>query len=413
MNVSLALVEHSPRLQCANFFILFSESFVDSSTIKINLKSDCVIISLKEHDTHDQIVIDLTSVGLQININSLCLLIIKNNLVSFRVNTNNFQNELVLLSAPKDDSTNFSTYKPKLNIHTENSFRVICANCTAQLSDLLKFQRFLELPSENMDISDWFCHRRAQPSKDELKNNCNHSETDTEDIHSKSEATSLNRCVRNNDLLYGNFCIEINIDHLKLCLIDTENKTIHCKRCFKHIGEQLESTSAAKLWDSNFKICLSASPDDSVRFFSGSSLFSKFMLIIQRILFDFQMLEHQIQKLLFHAKTSDGFTKYLFIQIVSKTFDLLKTNENRCVSSETQKISLHRISGFKCLFRCETNADQALVCFWQRDINVSGAQISTEMFECVEKRLLTYAKCIPERYRENNGFYLSYLIDDF
>lgn len=409
MNTPNILIEHLPRLQCANFFLLFKNPFADNASVNVHLKSNC-IIAYFDGDASKKITIELQSVGLQIQINSLSLLIVKKNLVSFRVNTSKeFYNEILPVGPSVDALNNYSSPKLELNVRPNDKLKIICDNCSAVLSDLLSFRRLLELPSENMDQSDWFCHKHPPPNSQTKSSSDDHS------CHYQTKE----RCETSNnfsdhlqdecDLLYGNFYILLNLDVFKHILFDDQKKVVHCRRCLKHLGEY-QRDKTVKLWDNNVKVKLSTKEENtSMSFFRSQSLFKNFIFILEKVLSDFQALGYQMQKLLFNAKHLDGSTRYLFIQIVTKKLELFRTKKTNV---DENIISLRHISGLKCLFRSETNSDQALLRFWQNDINVSGGQISIEMFDCVVEQLLKYSEFVPERFRENNGFYLSYVIDE-
>lgn len=419
MNTPNILIEHMPRLQCANFFLLFKNPFADNASVNVHLKTNCIVVYF-DGDHTNQMSIELASIGLQIQINSLSLLIVKKNLVSFRVNTSKeFHNEILPMSTV-DALNNYSSPKLELNVCPNDVFKIFCGNCSAILTDFLTFRRLLELPSENMSQSDWFCHRGApkQPSKSSNDESASHSCQHEVHTHEQND-TNANFCDRVQDgcdLLFGNFYILLSFDVLKSVLLDEQTKVVHCKRCLKHLGES-QRDKTIKLWDINFKIQLSAKEESTPKpntnfctsFFRSQSLFKSFVLILQKVISDFHALGYPIQKLLFNAKNLDGATKYLFIQMVTKNLELFMTKDTNV---RQNVISLRHTSGLKCLFRSEINSDQALLRFWQNDINVSGGQISIEMFDCVVEQLLRYSEFVPERYRENNGFFLSYVVDE-
>lgn len=385
MNIENILIEHFPRLKCANFFILFDKNFDDISSVRVHLRPMEIFVRFdNDHST----TIDLGSLAVRIQINSLSLLIAKNNLISFRINiASSFREEILPVNSNIEPN---AMKQLSLTINTDMEHTIICDNCSGPLSKAMQFRRILELPSENMDSNDWFCHKPDVSS-------CNGHQ------HQVFNATQLTPT--ENDLLYGNFFALFNRKHIINIQINSQYRMVHCKRCLHHIGECV-GDSAIKFWNGNIKIIQTDCNGIPKRLFTNSeSLFRNFLDIVDRISYDYQMLGRQTLKLLFEASSSKG-TTFLFIQTMARNLELYQLDKQ---SENTNRATMNRIDGIKCLFLCEENTDPMLVQFWQKDINVLCAQISIGMLDASVEHLQILSKYVPEQFRMNNGFCLSYL----
>lgn len=412
LNIQNILVEHFHRLKCANFYLLFDTAFVDIASVRVHLRPTEIRVRL--NDTRI-VTIELASIAMEIQINSLSLLIVRGNLISFRINTStcdSFQREIVPLQCVDENATADSTLQLDVNVDANEEFNIICDTCSGPLTGTLCFRRVLELPSENMDLNEWFCHRphdsRSAPPEPSHHNpqQCSHTSdaAKTKDPNEKYNVTKFTPA--DGDLLYGNFFVLVQLKKMRNISVDANSQMIHCRRCFKHIGESIKNQSA-RLWNGNVRMHRN---DVSHRLFGGVSDFMNFLFIVDRISKDFQLLGRRSQKLLFEAQDFSGVAKFLFIHLMAKTVEIYQMENSADINEDY--ITLVSIEGTKCLFRCERNSDQALLQFWQNDVNVVSAQLSIEMLECVVDRLVVYSKFVPETYRMNNGFCLSYLCRD-
>lgn len=389
MNIENILIEHFPRLKCANFFVLFDKNFDDISSVRVHLRPTEIFVRFdNDHST----TIDLGSLDVRIQINSLSLLIAKNNLISFRINiASSFREEIL----PVNSNIEPNAFKQlSLNVTADVDLTMSCDNCSGPLSKPMRFRRILELPSENMDSNDWFCHKPDTSS-------CNGHQP-----HPVLGATQLTPTA--NDLLYGNFFALIHRCHIINIQINSQQRMVHCKRCLNHIGEGV-GDSAVKFWNGNIKITQTDGKRSIERLFTDSdSLFRNFLVIVDRISYDYQMLGRQTLKLLFEARSSKG-TTYLFIQTMARNLELYQLDKRSENANRPTVATICRVDGIKCLFLCEENTDQILLEFWQKDINVLSAQISIGMLDASVEHLQILSKYVPEQFRMNNGFRLSYL----
>lgn len=431
------LVEHWPLLQCVNILIRFTEKLTngtDSITVSVT-KTE---ISLQYDDS------PLTTIQLadyfELQTHSLSLLMIEQNYVSFRLNTNTddrFGMEYIV----RDDCSvrNPLTGEPfrlQMSILPNDQFSIACDNCTCPLSKQLAFQRILELPSENLDLNEWFCHKPHQL----LDVNDNSEMPNGNECSSSSSvaAAALKQFNANKfepqtmDLLHGHFFVVIAID--KLANVKQRNDTIYCRRCLQHIGEMHRQTSA-KIWNENVRVvrsnneqrsAASALAIDGDRLFDRSaSLFANFMFIIRKTLQDFNFAHdvgmRPMNKILFEAKSTDGHhCRYLFVQILKRNLNVYvsrrqQSEEELDNDATSRMVRLDHVDAMKIQFRtveqCEQRASCALLDFWQNDAGVVQYQISRRMFGVAAKRLYTNSELVAECYRHSNeGFLLSYVM---
>lgn len=407
MDISNVLIEHLPRLKCANFFILFSRTLADISLVRVHLRPTEISVHF---DSRRSTIIDLATLSVHIQIDSLSLLIAKNNLISFRINiASGFREEI--LSTPADD---LRLQSVRLSVLPNEQFHVICGNCSGPLSDLLAYRRILELPSENMDANDWFCHKHdADDSSHQHRCNGDQPQPAISDFKSLASLTASDA-----DLLFGNFFALFNCTRFTNIHVNTSHKQTHCRRCLHHIGVCINNNKTLKLWNNSIKIRKpsgDSAPSPSHRLFGDSaSTLADFLTIVNRITYDFQMLGRQTLKLLFDAQSATGTTTFLFIQTMARNLELYQmlSNVQDAHDANRTQVTMNRIAGIKCLFLCEESADAAFVSFWQQDVSVITATISIQMLECVVDRLQNVSKYVPEQFRSNNGFALSYLSHD-
>lgn len=412
MIIDQILIEYWSRLQSANFCILLSKPFTDVQSVKIHLRDSQIYLSYNSSELCQMqtITIDLTKF-FNIKTHSLSLLMIKTNYLSFRINTtntlNNFDEEL--LRRPVELNGNCKRKVSKPNVLPKELIQLICSNCTAPLTKLMSFQRVLELPSENLDVSDWFCHKTHDTAEEDTKFN-----------FTKFEPRTM-------DLLYGQqFFILLNAEHLQN--LKTKCDSIHCKRCLQYVGDNIPKKKSMKLWNENVKV----QHDTNVKPLFGSqrtSILDHFRTIIEQIIYDYNFLVStpqngmsQSMKILLECGNNRKSEKYLFIQIMNKNLVMLKKeNENHeaCMKQDSI-VNLIKVTGHKVLFHVEnletkkeTNTagtKSALVDFWQNDPSVSHSQISQKMFDCAVDNLHENSKLVPECYRScNGGFLLSYV----
>lgn len=401
MKIENILIEHFPRLKCANFFILFDTNFDDVSSVRVHLRPTEIFVRFENDQST---TIDLESLAVRIQINSLSLLIAKGNLISFRINiASSFREEI--LPMPSATDAVGAMKRIHLNVEPNTEFSIQCDNCSGPLSELIHFRRILELPSEQMDSNEWFCHKPDTPA-------CNGQH---QSVFSASSLMPAEDCI-----LYGNYFALIHRTHIQNIHLNSQQRMIHCKRCLSQIGESVGDSTALKFWNDNVKIIRTVNGTPERLFTDSESLFHNFLVIVDRISYDYQMLGRQTLKLLFEARSSKGST-FLFIQTMARNLEIYQMNKHASTHSNdtvntananciiADRATMTRVDGIKCLFLCEENTDRTLVEFWQKDVNVLSAHISIAMLDATVEHLHRLSKYVPEQFRMNNGFCLSYL----
>lgn len=405
MEVAEVLIEHWPRLQSVNIFIQFSQPFIDAGSVHIKLtKTEIrvdgdanVTINVRDHFT--------------LNTHSLSLLIIKSNYISFRLNTNNnegfyeefLQNDLV---RPASTANNRLQLEP--SICAKNEVTMMCSTCTAPLLQNIRFQRVLELPSDNLDSSEWFCHKHDHNAADHT-----HELPSVE----QEKFNSAKVTARPLDLLYGEFFFLLNSKKLNNTL--AHHDRVHCRRCLSHLGELQIRTESTKFWNENIKF--KKSPDKAVPIhLFEESIFDNFLFIVHRVIRDFDFILSAAAgvvptiKMLFESRTVssvDDNVRYLLLQVMNKNVEMYRQK----MRETADDITLRKMSSMKIMYRHENAVVTAglpqspLISFWLADATVTHTQISFHMMEAAIERLRVHSLLVPECYRSNCGFTLSYL----
>lgn len=388
MPINEMLIEYSSRLQVANFFILFAKRFADTKSIEIRLKPAEIAI----HFDGDKVSLDLTE-HFQLETCSLSLLNIAGDSVSFRLNTNNENNFRFEYLSLNNNESSSNVLRLKVNVQPDKDFRLICSNCTCPLTTTVNYQRILELPSENLDLSEWFCHKH-------------HSTSDTTShdhpINAKEKFNFAKFKPRDTDLLFGQFFFLFHTN--RLTNIKTKNAFVHCRRCLNFVGEAVRD-STIKIWDESIRI---ESESDAHQMFDGSSLFANFYFIIRKNVQDFDFMSSaglpSTNKILFETKESNGTTNYLLLQIMNKNLELFTA-----AGFVNGTVRLQKVAGMKVFYRIESDDTRPMVKFWQNDVGCSNIQISRKMFTAAVDALNEYSNFVPVAYRNMGGFTISYL----
>lgn len=389
--INQILIEYSSRLQVANFFILFKKLFADTQSVKILLKPSEISIQFDG----EKVNLDLTE-HFQLETCSLSLLNIGVDNVSFRLNTNNENSfRFEYLNLNNNDSPSTGLLKMKINVESDKDFQIICSNCTCPLTAILNYRRILELPSENLDLSEWFCHKHHLTSDTTTTSN-NHP------INAKEKFNFAKFDPRDTDLLFGQFFFLFNVT--KLTNVKIKNNFIYCRRCLNFIGETVRD-STIKIWDENIKIL---SKLESFRLFDGTTIFENFYFIIRKNIQDFDFMSSaglpSTNKILFETKDPDGRTRFLLLQVMNKNLELFTLS-----AFVNGVVHLQQLLGMKVFYRIESDETRPMVKFWQNDVGCSNIQISKKMFTVAVDTLNEYSKFIPITYRNMGGFTISYL----
>lgn len=397
------LIEFRHRIQSANVFLTFNEDLSNNTETKIQLKVNKILIRIDSVEYK----IDINSF-FNINIQSICNLIIKNNSISFRFNTNDskFDKEFLKLNLQDSVDQMEKISAKEINVQCNEDYSFNCSNCKSNLlvENVIKFSRILELPSPGLDLNDWFCHKPHSLIVNDNKNSeCVNKEII--DCHKHETVSNLFK-PKNCDLFYSNFYVLINRDIIDAKRLKEKKNYIYCKRCLNFLGE-ITSNDSVKFWCENF--CF----NDHLSFYQCKN--NDLDNIIDLIKSQTTQTENtffyltSIVKIIFEAKLPKNDTKlYLLIQIMDRNLDLYKLN------METFK--LEQTKGLKIMYHCmaiepneEDTDDLKTLSYWRKDMDTVNHEISSYIYYKFCKYLESNSKFIPDFYRKNNLFYLSYI----
>lgn len=172
-----------------------------------------------------------------------------------------------------------------------------------------------------------------------------------------------------------------------------------------------------------------------------------FQYLVRKTVNDFNFISHlglpPIFKLIFEMRRPglDGDVFYLLMQIMDANLNVFKIRKDLDADSSasddqteerqakegvdeeddedddvfvpTQKthrnIHLNRHRVMKVMYRYEKFEQQPIINFWLQDYNVVSVEISEQMFKTAIRYLDSNSDYVPECYRNNLGFNLSYL----
>lgn len=403
MEISNIIIEKRPRLQCANFFITFTQNFVQQEAVKLNVTPDRLMITFDGRE----FLVNL-STHFKLHTKTLSQLIIKKNYVSFRINTNMENFSLELLHVEKEVGVNNNAFILKYNVEVDTPYKIKCSNCTNVLTEEVNFGRILELPSENMDMSEWFCHKHQNHTEETCVENSDETFFD-ETIEEKFNSNKFKP--RTNDIFYGSYFGLFNMKLFKS--VRTKGRLTYCKRCFQFLGEltNLKYKDSIKIWNDTVTFETMASPTDTIYLFDNDSLLKNFTFILCKLQHDFSFELFgfpQLFKVIFEATLSDGKKNFLLFQVMDHNLEMLRMSKSTNPTTSSN-IVLEKCKTVKLLFKFEDDEEQPLVKFWLSNTNVSSIQISPQMFLTVFEYLTKMSSLIPECYRTSYGFVLSYL----
>lgn len=228
------IIEHRPRLQSANFFMHFNGPITDQEKINVVLRNDSVEIKRQKEDGSTVGGLLISTEGqLDVLTNSLSALVAKDGYLSFRVNTNSkcFQSELLRTQPNQLGQVD----KLKCNVTVNEEYVIACGNCTRDLG-MGKWTRILELPSENFDCGDWFCHKKID-----------------------FDITSP----RQHELFYGYYYWLVNGSVFDAKKVIKKSQSVYCKRCLQYLGQKMnnnednkaqeEGAGTIKVWNENLQ----------------------------------------------------------------------------------------------------------------------------------------------------------------
>lgn len=415
MLVKNIFMELRSRLRSCNVYITTNVDFKKECNLKISIQSNCIVLnyydngnSIKRRDSLSSIESlsdfseeesDITCmIPIQdfcfIKPNSMSCLKIEKNTISFRVltepkNGGNFYAEYISIEENKE----IKVEKIKVNLKTESEVKFLCANCSNVISDnFVKFDRILELPSTNMDMSEWFCHGHGHthgpdhghPSQDMLK---------------PKKLDFLHRLTF--------FVVNNNILSEKVNKFNSKRTVYHCNRCLAWLG--LKSKDTVKLYNADIKIH-DNSTDNHV-FSHKNSIdnisIDDFIYTIECITREFNLgLQYTMMcKIVLECTMSATTKQYLLIWIIDRELQVLRNVENE---NQNDKVTLQSSFLTKILYKLETEMTDEVE-NWLSDPTVVSTDISKSMFCQGISHLEHMSLKIPESFRYTNGYCISYL----
>lgn len=452
--VKSVIIELRPLLRCCNIFLMTSQLVVQDR-LKITIRPDCIVVSYSQFpekceerkyarkrrisrkdstsscesysDSEDEIVgynkfMDMKPFCKMVP-GSLSNLKIETNSLSFRVLTEpsgpncsgSFFNEVLNANVDSGHALIASSNERQIiNLEKNERISFHCANCSNKITKDHKdfdvvFERILELPSENMDMSEWFCHG-----------------TNGKHCHSeKKNAACLNSNYSNfkpsvTDLYYGvcYFVVDSSnfIDNFKK--FNEKRDLIHCNRCLSCLGSKKDE--AFKFWNSCLKFSkISDSSTDSLtlNLFSyernGLSLVSNNLplsdvLFVISSLMKESLIGLQMPSACKMILECEGSSKQsLLIWVMDRNLDVLKNlDDNSNTELNRKEIKLNRVVAAKLLYSVVEEAN--ITDDW-REPAVQIASVSKNMFVAANTYFVKNSSLIPESSRKSSGYTISYI----
>lgn len=388
LKIKSFIIESRSRIQSGNCFISFNNA-LDKHQTKVSLKSSEIVIRVDDDEHKIE-----TKKFFDINIKSFHSLLVKENFMSFRFITANekqFDTELLKLDG---SSSKFQRIKVRLEEKNEpHPVSVTCSNCDSSLTNdkEVKFRRILELPSSNLDVSDWFCHRHGDEKLFDDTNN--QAESTTVCFDEKTHQFQP----KTHDIFYGPFCLQMNSQLLDKSRLREKRKIIYCKRCLQLMGET--SSSITKFWCDSVKF-------NGQSFFDVASPIDLIKVVIKNHLScDGLVSLVPIVKIIFEsAIPSDDKKVHILIQVMDKNLQLLRLNLDDSLLMERSSIKVMYLK-----LNQDNDDDERTLKYWLKDINIATFELSFKMFHTLCEYLKAQSELIPDVYRSNNGFQLSYI----
>lgn len=348
-------MEIRPRLQSVNVYIVLKEK---TSDINVVLNSNDFSIVIKEN------VHTVPCTGVNILPESLSSLQIDGLHVSFRFQTNsNPQDFMGRFKAEFLQTPQTPNYlKKNVNWLKKNTkYSLFCSNCRKTFCSDVSFQRVLPLPSDNLDLSDWFCHGHSIDVNADLNPNTN-------------------------DIFYTETYVHL-ADSLISGGVIKPDKVIVCKRCLFWIGLKVNDL-VVKIWFNSvgFKSdegTYNSSPLHDVHLVTNEILSSSFL---------------NMAKVIFHCQINSNVKNYILLWVVEKKLNLLADVSKGIKNCDVAKV----------LFKFEEE-ENSLVLEWQRESVTTMMSISKAMMVDLLKQLYKINKNFPREFRVTNGFFVSYL----
>ncbi|KOB72995.1 putative histidine triad protein member [Operophtera brumata] len=361
-------------------------NFNDRKTRRDSLSS---IESLSDYSDDEKSIEETAKIPIQefcqIIPNSMSCLKIDKDTISFRLltepeNGGNFYNELLAPNTTVNNKGN----DLKVNVTVGIDIVITCGNCSNVISNAaIKFDRVLELPSENLDMSEWFCHGHC---------------------HGNSDHTEIVLKPNKMDFLYRLTYFLINSSLLsdKTNKFNLTRDVYHCNRCLAWLG--LKNKDMIKLFNSEIII-----QEDSVekRVFSyntsvGNKPTDDFIFTVESMIKEFDLgLQYTIMcKIVLECSVSANKKQYLLIWVMDKELQVLRVK----TQIVTDKIELQSSSVTKLLYKVEQSLSDEVES-WLADPAVVSSDVSKSMFNSGIEHLQEMSLKVPESFRYTNGFF--------
>lgn len=409
MLVKNVFMELRSRLRSCNVYITTGIDLGKDCNVKINIQANCIILNLykdfkKRHDSLSSIESlsdfsedesDTTSIQIleycKIIPNSMSCLKIDKNTISFRIltepkNGGNFYKELL---TPKTGENLTKVSELKINVKTDIGIKIACANCSNIISNsVIKFERVLELPSANLDMSEWFCHGHC---------------------HGNSPQNDIVLKPNKNDFLHRHTFFVVNNTLLseKVNKFNSKRDIYHCNRCLAWLG--LKEKENIKMFNSEVTI---QDNDAQKRVFShkisiGDIPKDDFIYTIENVMREFDLgFQYTVMcKILLECKISTSKRQYLLIWVMDKELQVLRNKGEHILSD---KIELQSTFLTKLLYKIELSLNDEVES-WVADPAVVATDISKKMFDRGIEHLQEMSLKVPELFRNANGYFVSYL----
>lgn len=406
-------IELRSRLRSCNVFITTGIDFTKNCNLKISIQANCIVLNYynddydrsKRRDSLSSIESlsdcyseDECDVSCVIPVrqycqfipNSMSCLKIDKSTISFRLltepkNGGNFYKEL-LTTNNFDSSTKGNVLK--LNVNVGEETKITCSNCSNVISvNSLKFDRILELPTANLDMSEWFCHGHG---------------------HGDCAPTNGVLTPNKSDFLYRLTFFVINNSVLseKTNKFNSKREVYHCNRCLAWLG--LKNKDTVKLFNSEVKIQQNDSEHLVFTHKTPEDIHTDdFIYTIEYMTREFNLgFQYTVMcKIVLECTISTAKKQYLLIWVMDKELQVLRNDVDTIMND---KIELQSTSVTKILFKVEFCLNDEVES-WLSDPAVVSTDISKGMFSNGLAHLQKMSLKVPEPFRNTNGYCVSYL----
>lgn len=239
MKLVSVLFENRPNLQVVNVHLQYHT--FDPTPVQCMLHTDH--ISLSQGAQHLRLRLELPA-KLQMQARSLSAMVHTPGWFSFRVCTDQQQGAFATEFLPtgpesatgKRAAKSTAADADTLGVHKTMRVSLLCQDCRRPLTDALCFERILELPSENMDESEWFCCH---------KNGGGECSTSSDD-HTADAMPAARFAPRPHDLLYRKYYFMVAKSIVRQ--VKEREGFVDCS-CGEELGENLKQNDAFKFWN--------------------------------------------------------------------------------------------------------------------------------------------------------------------